>query len=208
MILSSIITMFVNLILFSFIPFLWWFIRHRKEENFFNWVGLIKPKFQSKWWILLIFAIVYYFFYNFDFTILINPDTMKVLEESSAVSDNAYTGLGFAAIIPAIISNFISNGVAEEILFRGFFCKRLCNKLGTIPGIIIQAVFFALMHNILYIVAGVPVDIFYHILMFIFTGTGALLLGFLNEKIYNGSIIPSIILHGLGNFIASMLVAF
>ena len=208
MILSSIITMFVNLILFSIIPFIWWLIRHRKEENFFNWIGLIKPKLQSKWWILLIFGIVYYFFYSFDFTTLINPDTMKTLEDSSAVSDNAYMGLGFAAIIPAIITNFISNGVAEEILFRGFFCKRLCNKLGTIPGIIVQAVFFALMHNILYIIAGVPVDIFYHILMFIFTGTGALLLGFLNEKLYNGSIIPSIILHGLGNFIASMLVAF
>lgn len=208
MILSSILTMFVNLILFSIIPFLWWLIKHRKEENFFNWIGFIKPKFQSKWWILLIFAFIYYFFYTFDFTALINPNTMKALEESNSVSSHTYTGLGFAAVIPALITNFISNGVAEEILFRGFFCKRLCNKFGTIPGIITQAVFFALMHNILYIIAGVPVDIFYHILMFIFTGAGALLLGFLNEKIYNGSIIPSIILHGLGNFLTSMLVAF
>jgi membrane protease YdiL (CAAX protease family) len=44
--------------------------------------------------------------------------------------------------------------------------------------------------------------------VFAFTGVGALLLGWLNEKIFNGSIIPSILLHGAGNFITSMLVAF
>ena len=64
------------------------------------------------------------------------------------------------------------------------------------------------MHNVLYILAGVPVGIDYHLIMFVFTGVGALLLGFVNEKIYNGSIIPSIILHGAGNFIGSICVAF
>lgn len=116
--------------------------------------------------------------------------------------------MGVAAIVPALITNFIANGVAEEILYRGFLCKRLCGKIGTIKGVILQAVLFALMHNVLYLVAGVPVGLSYHALMFVFTGTGALLLAYLNEKIYNGSIIPSIILHGLGNFITSMLVAF
>lgn len=64
------------------------------------------------------------------------------------------------------------------------------------------------MHNILYIAAGLDVGLWYHTLIFIFTGMGALLLGLLNEKIFNGSIIPSILLHGTGNFIVSMLVAF
>lgn len=71
-----------------------------------------------------------------------------------------------------------------------------------------QAVLFGLMHNILYILVGLDVGLWYHILTFVFTGMGALLLGWLNEKIYNGSIIPSIVLHGAGNFIATMLVAF
>lgn len=84
----------------------------------------------------------------------------------------------------------------------------MCGKLGTMKGVILQAVLFALMHNVLYLLAGVPVGVFYHVLMFVFTGAGALLLAYLNEKIYNGSIIPSILLHGLGNFIASMIVAF
>ena len=208
LILSSIVTMIVNLILFSIIPFIWWLIRHRKKESFFTWLGFIKPKLKSKWWVLLIFGVVYYFFYNFDFTTLLSPETMKALEESGSVAVHEYKGLGVAAIIPALITNFIANGVAEEILYRGFLCKRLCGKLGTTKGVILQAVLFALMHNALYLLAGVPVGVDYHALMFVFTGTGALLLAYLNEKIYNGSIIPSIIMHGLGNFITSMLVAF
>lgn len=64
------------------------------------------------------------------------------------------------------------------------------------------------MHNVLYILASLEVGLWYHTLTFVFTGTGALLLGWLNEMIFNGSIIPSILLHGTGNFIASMLIAF
>lgn len=71
-----------------------------------------------------------------------------------------------------------------------------------------QAVLFGLMHNVLYVLAGLEVGLWYHTLTFVFTGTGALLLGWLNEKIFNGSIIPSVLLHGAGNFIASMLIAF
>ena len=71
-----------------------------------------------------------------------------------------------------------------------------------------QAVLFGLMHNALFLLAGVDVGLWYHTLMFLFTGAGALLLGWLNEKIYNGSIIPGILLYGAGNFISSMLVAF
>ncbi len=60
----------------------------------------------------------------------------------------------------------------------------------------------------LYILAGLDVGLWYYTLTFLFTGMGALLLGWLNKKIFNGSIIPSILLHGAGNFIASMAVAF
>ncbi len=208
LVVSSITTAIVNLIVFSLIPFVWWLIRHRKETGFFQWLGFYRPRLKSKWWVLVIFAVLYYFFYNFDFTQLIDPATLEYVENSDAVSANAFAGIGAAATLPALIENFIANGVAEEILYRGFLCKRLCGKLGTVAGIVLQAVLFGLMHNILYILVGLDVGLWYHILTFIFTGMGALLLGWLNEKIYNGSIIPSIVLHGAGNFIATMLVAF
>ncbi len=208
LILSSITTAVTNLIVFSVIPLIWWFIGHRKEEGFFKWIGIYKPQLKSKWWILAIFAVIYYFFYSFDITQLIDQSTLDYVENSSSVSANAFAGIGAAAILPALIQNFIANGLSEEILFRGFLCKRLCNKFGTVKGVIIQAVLFGLMHNLIYILAGVDVGLWYHTLLFVFTGAGALLLGLLNEKIFNGSIIPSILLHGAGNFISSMLVAF
>lgn len=205
---SSLSTTVVNLIVFSIIPFIWWLVRHRKETGFFRWLGFYRPALKSKWWVLLVFAVLYAFFYNFDFTQLVSQETLDYIESSSAVSANAFAGIGALAILPALIENFIANGVAEEILYRGFLCKRLCGKLGTVPGIILQAVLFGLMHNLLYIAAGLDVGLWYHVLTFLFTGVGALLLGWLNEKIYNGSIIPSILLHGAGNFISTMLVAF
>ena len=208
LVMSSITTTIVNLIVFSLLPIIWWFLRHRKEEGFFRWIGFFKPRLKSKWWVLLIFAILYYFFYNFDFTQFVSPETLEYIENSASVSANVFAGIGVAAILPAFIENFIANGVAEEILYRGFLCKRLISKIGLVKGIILQAVLFGLMHNILYILAGLNVGLWYHILTFIFTGMGALLLGWLNEKIFNGSIIPGILLHGAGNFIASLLVAF
>lgn len=208
LIMSSITTTIANLVVFSLLPIIWWFFRHRKEEGFFRWIGFFKPQLKSRWWVLLIFAILYYFFYNFDFTQFVSPETLEYIENSASVSSNVFAGVGVAAILPAFIENFIANGVAEEILYRGFLCKRLCTKAGLVKGIFLQAVLFGLMHNILYILAGLDVGLWYHILTFVFTGMGALLLGWLNEKIFNGSIIPSILLHGAGNFIASMLVAF
>lgn len=184
---SSVKTAVANNIVFAFIPLIWWFIKYRKEAGFFKWIGLYKPQLKSKIWVLALFAVLYYFFYNFDFTKLVNPETLKEIENSSSVA---------------------ANGLAEEILYRGFLCKRFCEKLGTGKGIVLQAILFGLMHNIIYIIAGLNVGLWYHTLTFIFTGTGALLLGYLNEKIFNGSIVPSILLHGTGNFIASMLVAF
>ena len=208
LIVSGISTSIVNLIVFSLIPFVWWFFRHQKETGFFSWIGFYRPKLKSGWPVLILFALAYWFFYNFDYTRLINPETLAYLENSEKVSANAFAGLGAAAILPALIQNFIANGVAEEILYRGFLCKRFCGKLGKTKGIVLQAVLFGLMHNALLLLAGLHVGLWYHTLMFLFTGAGALLLGWLNEKIYTGSIIPGILLHGAGNFISSMLVAF
>ncbi len=208
LIIESMQTVVGNLIVFSLIPFIWWLIRYRKEQSFFKWIGFIKPELRSKWWALVIFAVLYVFFYKFDFTMFINKETLDYIKESSAVAANKYTGLGFAAIIPGILSNFIANGVAEEIFFRGFLCKRLCGKFGTVQGVVMQAALFGLMHNLLYVLAGMQIGLWAHFLMFIFTSAGSLLLAFLNEKIFNGSILPSILVHGAGNFWGTIKAAF
>lgn len=208
LILSNLVTAISNFLVFAAIPFIWWLIKHRKKVPFFAWVGLKKPELKSKWWVLIVFVAVYAFVYNFDWISLVKSDAMSVIENNDSIAANVFDGIGVAAIIPAFIQNFFANGLSEELLYRGFLNKRLCNKFGTIPGTVMQAVLFALMHNGLYLLTGVPVGLDFHVIMFVFTGGVALLLGYLDEKIFNGSIIPSILVHGLGNFITSMIVAF
>lgn len=208
LILSSFSTIISNIIVFLIIPLFWWLIKYRKDISFFKWIGLIKPKLKGKLWMIIIFIIAYGFFYLFNFNIFADDKSLEVMQTSEAISANAYAGLGVAAIIPSLLKTFIANGFCEEVLFRGFICKRLCNKFGKIVGLIIQGILFGLLHNVLYILGGVAISMQYHIVVFVFTGMAGFLLGVLNEKIYNGSIIPSILWHGLGNFISNLMVIF
>ena len=116
LVLSSVTTAAVNLIVFSFLPVLWWFFKHRQAGGFLKWIGFFRPQLKSSWRILLLFAVLYAFFYNFDFTQLVDPQTLAYIESSASVSANAFAGLGAAAVLPALIEYFIANGVAEEIL--------------------------------------------------------------------------------------------
>ena len=208
LLITNIVGAISNIVVFSLLPLIWWLIFHRKKENFFKWVGLYKPQLKSKWWMVVLFAVVYYFLYTFDITKFVSEESMAVVESSESVAANAFTGLGMAAVLSAMIQNFVANGLSEELLYRGFIGKRLCAKFGSLPGIIIQGALFGLMHNGLYVLAGVPVGMDFHVMMFLFTGGAGLLLAWLDEKIFNGSIVPSILLHGLGNFIGSLRVAF
>lgn len=208
MILSKMVSAMVMVVICSLIPVIWWAITARKKENFFQWIGLYMPKLKMKWWSLIIFLVIYYLYWTFDLTMLMDPESMANAQSSGTLADSEYAGMGFAAILPMLIQTFIANGLSEEILFRGFMCKRFQNKFGKKLGFVLQACCFGLMHNLLYLAAGMDVSLQFHLAIFAYTGGGALLLGFLNEKMCNGSIIPSVLLHGLGNFLGMIGDAF
>lgn len=197
-----------NIIVFFLVPLIWWLIRHRKKENFFKFLGFYKPKIEVKWWIFVLFVVLYIIFQKLDFTIFIPESEFAAVSDNENISANAFAGIGLLAIIPGLIQNFVANGICEEVLFRGFIVKRFAHHFGKLPGIIIGAVLFGLMHNTLYLLAGIEVGFIFHLVMFIFTGMAGFLLGFLNEKIYNGSIWPSVIVHGLVDFIGTIEAAF
>lgn len=208
MLLAKIVSAIVMFLLCSAIPFIWWAITARKKENFFKWIGCYTPKLRKKLWCLAIFMVIYYFVWSFDITIFMDQESMESAQSSGNLAANVYMGLGFSAILPALIESFLVNSLGEEIFFRGFVCKRLQSKFGKNIGFVLQACCFGLMHNVLYLLAGMDVSLQFHLAIFGFTGGGALLLGYINEKIYNGSIIPSVILHGLGNFLVNITAAF
>ncbi|MCI8410646.1 MAG: CPBP family intramembrane metalloprotease [Lachnospiraceae bacterium] len=210
LVLSNIETALINLFVFSIIPLLWWNIKHRKQKDigFFRAVGFTKPHFQYEWWTILAFAVLYFFCYSGILSLLFPCNSEPSVSSSDMLADSVYTGIGIAAIIPAIIENFIANGIGEELFFRGFLLKRFSGKFGITTGLILQAVLFGALHNMLYLIAGMQVGFREHLLVFVGTSMVGLMLGWLNEKIFSGSIIPSILLHGLGNFTSSIAVAF
>lgn len=201
---SSIFTFAIQFLLFSMAPFIWWKVTKPKEK-FFTWLGFKKPKFNKKIFSLIIVFVIWYIFYNLDPEMFIDTTAMK---ESDATVGNMFSNLGVWAIVPAIIQSFFVQSITEELLFRGFFAKRLINKFGFNIGNVIQGCLFGIMHIILFLLAGINVGVIGYILVFLSTGVPALILTYLNEKLFNKSIIPSILVHGLGNFISYMMSAF
>lgn len=58
----------------------------------------------------------------------IDAESIKNMNSSENLAANAYIGLGVAAMIQCFIESFISNGVSEEVFFRGFLTKRFGAK--------------------------------------------------------------------------------
>lgn len=215
LVINEIIGAVINIIVFMTVPFVWWLIIHRKKQNFFKFIGLTRPRLKKAAWPLLIFAVVYVLYYFVDITDLVvnnfgdEAAIKAAMDESGAMQDNAFYGLGFAALLPGLILNFISNGLCEEALFRGFILKRLKGIVGIWPAIIVQAMLFGLMHNGLFMLAGVQVGFVFHIGMLLSTTVAGIFCGILNEKVFDGeSIWPSVILHGFTNYITTMRAAF
>ncbi|MDR1793807.1 MAG: CPBP family intramembrane metalloprotease [Erysipelotrichaceae bacterium] len=204
--LKSLSTVAVNLVFFVGLPSLWWLLVARKKNpSYAKYFGLFKPKLKMAFWVLIAFIALYLFdrFFLEEFVEKLIPASFLASEEGAAVVAQPTPAYEVPAIL---LTTVIGNGFCEEFLFRGFILKRLKTIMPTMLAIILTAVGFGLMHNILYLVAGVDVPWQFHLAAVFFgPAVGALFCGFLNEKIFNGSIIPSILLHGLNNAVFALL---
>lgn len=110
-------------------------------------------------------------------------------------------------ILCLYIMNFFGTAVGTEILCRGFLCKRLCHILGTARGLWAQAILYGIFPlfwlPILNGVSPVQLGIWFCAASFSFNAVRGLLLGCLNEKIFNGSILPSMGVMAIESFLIS-----
>ena len=196
-ILSALLTVCTNIIVLCSVPFIWWLVKWKKEVSFFEWVGLYTPKLKANWWVVGIYVIAYAIEYLFDWGMFM-PETDRAIFDAKAVADAPSAGI--YAIVASFIVNVFANGFCEEVFFRGFLTKRMISKLGFWPGVIAPSALFAVTHNILWLIAGFDISIIAHLVMFSQILVGGMLLAYLNERICNGSMIPSFLVHGLGNF--------
>ena len=168
---QTLINSFIQIILFSLIPFVWWLITARKKMDFFKWIGLkkISGSKENKTWLWTAGAIV-------AFLVLSVFMLMSVKGMETATSD--FAGLKLAAVPAVLIYAILKTALPEEIVFRGFLLKRISNKFGFAAGNLIQSILFGLMHGVFFFSAA---GIVKAVLITLFTGSIGWLMGYINE---------------------------
>lgn len=196
---SLLISAILQVIIVSIIPFIWWLILGRKETGFFKWLGFKKPVIKNKLKYATTFAAA---------IILLSIPSFLIIPyfvDKAIWATAQFSGKGVSALIPALIYAFLQTGLSEELFFRGFLTKRLIHRLGFQLGNGIQGLLFGLLHGILLVsYAG----IFGGVIITLITGIAGWLMGWINEKQSEGSIISSWLLHGSVNVLSSIVVMF
>lgn len=198
-IISLLISAILQVILFSIIPFVWWLIFGRKEAHFFKWLGFKKPVIKNKVRYVIVFAITVISLSIPSFLIV------PYFIDKSVLATTQFYGQGVSALIPALIYAFLQTGLSEELFFKGFLTKRLIHKFGFQVGNGLQSLIFGLMHGIMFVSSA---GILGAMIIILLTGIAGWLMGWINEKESDGSIVSSWLLHGFVNFLASVIVAF
>ncbi len=193
---NKIINSLLEIILFSLLPFLFWYFSARKQERFTDWIGLKKIKGAKKTALAIIIVTTFYLLIS-----LILLNSLKNIENATT----EFQGLGFAALPAIFIYAIFNTSFPEEILFRGFILKRLANKLGFAKANFIQGLLFGILHGVMFfpLVGNLK-----SILIILLTSLAAFAMGYVNEEISGGSIIPSWIIHAISNLIAGIYLAF
>ena len=198
-IVNLLLSAILQAIVFSIIPFVWWLIAGRKECSFFAWIGFKIPTIKDKRKYAIAFAVT--------IILLIIPALFifPIFIDKTIVATSQFSGQGATAFIPVLIYAFLQTGFSEELFFRGFLTKRLVYKFGFQIGNVVQGILFGLLHGIMF---ASSTGFFGVALVIFFTGIVGWLMGWINEKLSDGSIVSSWMLHGCANTIASMVVMF
>lgn len=199
MIIESFINAVIQIILFSVIPFCWWFFVARKKCSFLTWLGLQKPDIKSKANYWLCFLIV--------MALLVIPICTVVyfFVDASLLAFERFAGLGLAAIIPGLIYAILQTGFSEELFFRGFLAKRLIARFGFHKGNLLQSLLFGAIHGLMFLSL---VELIAVAFIFITTALAGYLMGWMNEKVSKGSIVTSWAIHSSANLLAAVLIMF
>ena len=194
----------LQLILFSLIPFIFYWIRKKQIKGFFIDIGLKKSPWKANLLGLLASLV-------FSVPLLIvlttHPEFKSVmLDETSMTGKIRAMGFSMSSLFLVFLLAIFKTALAEEILFRGFLAKQFIVWLGFIPGNIIQAVIFGLIHTLLFI--SVTKNPIFLLIIFLAPASGAFVSVYLNEKLASGSIIPGWISHAAANVMAYSIIGF
>ena len=185
-------------------PFLFFLIAHRRVKGFFDYIGLIKPERPTMLYATLLSAA---FVLPTLLLLFFSPNIRSVATGSNTVIGRLRSyGFSGTTILLVGIEAFIQTSFSEEILFRGFVAKRLINWMGFRWGNLLQALLFGVVHLLVF--TGQEFSFALAVGFVLLTGLGGWISAFLNERVGNGSILPSWWMHGVANAIAYTILAF
>ena len=202
--LDEIISTILQILVFSFIPFLVYLITNKSARGFLDYVGLKRSTRKANF-----FGIIVSLLFALPVLALIftNPAFLEIMTDPQSVTGRIrQMGLSVETILTIIVVALFKTALAEEILFRGFIAKRLIRFTNFQIGNIIQAILFGIVHAALFGI--ISRNILFLTLIFLVPAIGAYLTVVLNEKLAGGSILPGWIAHGMGNLIAYTVVGF
>ncbi|MEK5033195.1 CPBP family intramembrane glutamic endopeptidase [Paenibacillus sp. FSL R7-0302] len=196
---SMMVSSLIQLILFSFIPLVCWLIFARKKQSFWSWIGLKAPEIKKKNLFFILFFSGLLLFLSLGWVI------MLFFTNGSDVAASQFDGVGVAGIAAALFYAFVQTGLSEEIVFRGFIGKRLISAVGFTAGNSVQAALFGCLHGAMFFSHAGCLNA---LIITLFTAVIGWFMGYINEKLAGGSIVPSWIMHGLANLFTAMMMMF
>lgn len=196
----------IQVLVFSLIPFIVHVVTAKSAKGFLRSVGLYRPERRTVLLALAASVVLFLVMWGMFFA----TGTVDMLHDEASVT-GMLRAAGFStdAALTLLAIAWIKTSLSEEILFRGFIGRRLIGRFGFRAGNLLQAALFGVLHGLLITIASANRFAVWQIaLIFLLTGAGGWVLGWIKEKKGNGSLIPGWMAHGFGNTVGYAVTAF
>lgn len=201
---NEVISAIVQVLVFTAIPFFVYLIAYRRAKGFFDYIGLRQPERRTMLYATLLTVA---FVLPVLLILFLSPSIREVATAPNTVTGRLRSyGFSGATVVLLGLKALVQTSLSEEILFRGFVAKRLISWLGFTRGNLVQALLFGSVHLLLFI--GQQFSVLLAVGVVLFTGLVGWTLGYLNERVGNGSILPSWWMHAFTNAITYGVLAF
>lgn len=141
--LNQITSAVLQLLIFSGVPFVWYILTQKRVKGFFKWLGIstaAAPPLNAMFCILAGFLAALFLPYMWLYR------SGNLNYQGFTVDAFRQTGWSIETSAVILIWAIVQTSLSEEILFRGFLCKRLCHKFGEKTGNAVQALIFGMVH--------------------------------------------------------------
>jgi membrane protease YdiL (CAAX protease family) len=179
----------MTILLVFLIPLSCHFIKKRTFSGIFDNIGIYMPeKWDPRYSIGLILTV---FSISSIFNVITGNFTISITEDATGVN-----------LVIILILYGLQTGISQEILFRGFFAKRLIKEYGFKYGNIMQS-FIYCIPQIFINNAQNGIELLLGIITTFFVGY---VFGYIMKNKCQGSIIPIMIAHILMNIVSGIMM--